>query len=162
MQKHKQKGSAKDGIKFQRKSIDFVEEHTSSAVGRSLGSKASSLSNNRSAKGSALGNFCASGTGCFFLMLVKYLLALSFRTWIHKDKKTVNTIKYTMCSFCVLWRLSMRAFSFGQRGGVIDGVEDMTIIYVQNKWHEYIQNKMQNSSQLCTYQRDCIQWWCAK
>jgi hypothetical protein len=52
----------------------------------------------------------------------------------------------------------MRAFSFGQRGGVIDGVEDMTIIYVQNKiWHEHIQNKMQNSSQLCTYQRDCIQ-----
>ena len=158
MQKHKQKGSAKDGIKFQRKSIDFVEEHTSSAVGRSLGSKASSLSNNRSAKGSALGNFCASGTGCFFLMLVKYLLALSFRTWIHKDKKTVNTIKYTMCSFCVLLRLSMRAFFFGRGGGgVIDGVEDMTIIYVQNKWHEYIQNKMQNSSQLCTYQRDCIQ-----
>jgi len=117
MQKHKQKGSAKDGIKFQRKSIDFVEEHTSSAVGRSLGSKASSLSNNRSAKGSALGNFCASGTGCFFLMLVKYLLALSFRTWIHKDKKTVNTIKYTMCSFCVLLRLSMRAFFFGRGGG---------------------------------------------
>ena len=138
MQKHKQKGSAKDGIKFQRKSIDFVEEHTSSAVGRSLGSKASSLSNNRSAKGSALGNFCASGTGCFFLMLVKYLLALSFRTWIHKDKKTVNTIKYTMCSFCVLLRLSMRAFFFGRGGG--GG-----------------QKKMQNSSQLCTYQRDCIQ-----
>jgi hypothetical protein len=40
-------------------------------------------------------------------------------------------------------------FFFFWGGGVIDGVEDMTIIHVQNK--------MQNSSQLCTYQRDCIQ-----
>lgn len=52
---------------------------TSSAEGRSLGSKASSRSSKRRAKGSTLGNFCEKGTGGFFLMLLKYLLALSFR-----------------------------------------------------------------------------------
>ena len=54
---------------------------TSSAVGRSFGSKASNLSNSLNAKGSALGNFCANEIGCFFLIVVKYLLAFSFRTW---------------------------------------------------------------------------------
>jgi hypothetical protein len=40
-------------------------------------------------------------------------------------------------------------FFFFGGGGVIFGGEDMTIIHFQKK--------MQNSSQLCTYQRDCIQ-----
>jgi hypothetical protein len=53
---------------------------TSSAVGRSLGSNASILSNKRSASGSAFGNFWEKGIGFFFLMLLKYLRAFSLRT----------------------------------------------------------------------------------
>jgi hypothetical protein len=53
---------------------------TSSAVGRSLGSNASILSNKRSASGSAFGNFWEKGMGFFFLMLLKYLRAFSLRT----------------------------------------------------------------------------------
>lgn len=52
---------------------------TSSADGRSLGSNAKSRSSKRRAKGSALGNFCENGTGDFLRMLLKYLLAFSFR-----------------------------------------------------------------------------------
>jgi len=52
---------------------------TSSADGRSLGSNASRRSSNRRANGSAFGNFWENGTGCFFLMLLRYLLAFSFR-----------------------------------------------------------------------------------
>jgi hypothetical protein len=84
MQK-RQATRVRNGIKTQKVN-NFIEEDTSSAVGRSLGSKASSLSNKHSAKGSAFRNFCANGTGTFFLMLVKYLLALSFRTWIHNKR----------------------------------------------------------------------------
>jgi hypothetical protein len=65
----------------------YAMKQTSSAVGRSFGSKASNLSNSRSAKGSAFGNFCSNGTSCFFLMLVKYLLAFSLRTC--KQKKFI-------------------------------------------------------------------------
>jgi hypothetical protein len=53
---------------------------TSSAVGRSLGSNASILSNKQSASGSAFGNFWEKGMGFFFLMLLKYLRAFSLRT----------------------------------------------------------------------------------
>lgn len=51
---------------------------TSSADARSFGSKARRRSRRRRAKGSALGNLWEKGTGCFFLMLLRYLLAFSF------------------------------------------------------------------------------------
>lgn len=59
--------------------LEMHENSTSSALGRSLGSNASILSNKRRASGSALGNFWEKGTGFFFRMLLKYLLAFSFR-----------------------------------------------------------------------------------
>lgn len=57
-----------------------IQDLTSSAVGRSLGSNASILSNKRRARGSALGNFWDKGIGFFLRMLPKYLRAFSFRT----------------------------------------------------------------------------------
>jgi hypothetical protein len=64
------------------------DKPTSSAVGRSLGSNARSLCKSLSAEGSALGNFCEKGIGCFFLILLRYLLAFSFRICSQKGKKT--------------------------------------------------------------------------
>lgn len=54
---------------------------TCSAVGRSFGSNAKSLCKRSKAKGSAFGNFCENEIVSFFLMLLRYLLAFSFRTW---------------------------------------------------------------------------------
>ena len=62
---------------------------TSSAEGRSLGSKASIFSSKERAKGSACGNFWEKGTGFFFRILLKYLLAFSFLTYID-DKLLVQ------------------------------------------------------------------------
>lgn len=59
---------------------------TSSAVGRSLGSNARSLCKSLSAEGSALGNFSGKGIGCFLLMLLRYLLAFSFRICRRRKK----------------------------------------------------------------------------
>ena len=62
---------------------------TSSAVGRSLGSNARSLCKSLSAEGSALGNFCVKGTGCFLLMLLRYFLAFSFRICSNQRNKNI-------------------------------------------------------------------------
>ncbi|KAL4305317.1 hypothetical protein AHAS_Ahas16G0066200 [Arachis hypogaea] len=48
-----------------------IQNSTSSAEGRSLGSKANILSNKQRARGSALGNFWEKGTGFFLDMLLK-------------------------------------------------------------------------------------------
>lgn len=69
-------------IQVQNVELDStVQTLASSAVGLSLGSNAKSLCKSLSAAGSALGNLSENGTGCFFLMLLKYLLAFSFRIY---------------------------------------------------------------------------------
>lgn len=75
-------GTQQERLKtFQRNKMDMWLHisTTSSAVGRSLGSNARRRSSRRRASGSALGNLCLKGTGCFFRMLLRYLLAFSFR-----------------------------------------------------------------------------------
>jgi hypothetical protein len=68
-----------------------VQTLASSGVGLSLGSNAKSLCKSLSAAGSALGNLPGNDTGCFFLMLFKYLLAFSFRIYSSK-RINVNSL----------------------------------------------------------------------
>lgn len=73
------------------------KKFTSSAVGRSLGSNANILSNKRSARGSAFGNFWEKGIGFFFRMLLKYLRAFSLRTcWYNTNASAKNYIDNDM------------------------------------------------------------------
>lgn len=65
-------------VLIRKTNLAFLES-TSSAEGRSLGSKARRRSSKRRAIGSAFLNFSKNDTGVFFLMLLRYLLAFSFR-----------------------------------------------------------------------------------
>ena len=74
------------------------EQFTSSAVGRSLGSNASILSNKRSANGSAFGNFWEKGMAFFLLMLLKYLRAFSLRTCSYSAHSSAQIIIVRTCN----------------------------------------------------------------